>query len=88
MHMHYYCVKDSIFYPAEVGIIKFNLEHGFVDSYHKIIQPGKLPLGSMHDVKIHSNETHNLPYPNESCNLDETKAELMSFLEVVFYIDT
>lgn len=37
----YFCKSsDNFFVPAEIGVTRFNLEHGIVRKYHTFINPG------------------------------------------------
>lgn len=61
---NYFCqtIHGEIF-PAEIGISKYSLREGIIDSTHMFINPGKLPLGTSNDAQEHSQKTHRLPIP-------------------------
>lgn len=56
---------DDIYSPAEVSLLKFNLELGIIDTYHTLVNPGSLPTGMAYEAKLHSENWHKLtPPPN------------------------
>lgn len=50
-------------FPAELGLVKFSLNEGIVDSVHMYINPGKLPLGFSCEAQEVSENTHKLKIP-------------------------
>ncbi|XP_025835039.1 protein maelstrom homolog [Agrilus planipennis] len=74
------------FIPAEIAVIKFNLQDGVIadNVFHYIIKPGKLPLGYTADATKISNETHQLPVPlgidKSEDNRHEVTEGLLKFL--------
>lgn len=39
--MNYFCKTDAdVYYPAEIGIVKFSLEDGLKDCFHRFVDPG------------------------------------------------
>lgn len=51
------------YYPAELGLVRFSINGGITKKYHKLINPGKLPLGHAFQAKDHAEKTHQLPTP-------------------------
>lgn len=52
---------DGTYLPNEVGIVKYSLNHGIQDIFHKFINPGPIPVGYTSDAKAHSETTHQIP---------------------------
>lgn len=41
IHVNIFCKTDAdVYYPAEIGIVKFTLEDGVKDIFHRFIDPG------------------------------------------------
>lgn len=84
----FYCRSDKRHYPAEIALLRFNLNYGVLDSniYHAIVQPGRLPLGYAAEAKDRAAETHQLQYPfeNDACNFGEIMENIRQFLKVDF----
>ncbi|XP_063230142.1 protein maelstrom homolog isoform X2 [Bacillus rossius redtenbacheri] len=85
MHVNYYCASDQgVYYPAEVGLVKFSLAGGVQDFYHKILNPGQFPTGSFRNAMEHSKETHNLPCPPDpkiaEADFNKIDKEIKEFL--------
>jgi hypothetical protein len=59
---HFYENKSDIF-PCEIGIAKFSLKEGVIDSLGMTINPGALPVGASDEAIKHSQETHQFPIP-------------------------
>ncbi|XP_062551943.1 protein maelstrom homolog [Armigeres subalbatus] len=61
---NYFCKTYTEEYvPAEMALIKYNLELGVLDRLHLLINPVKLPLGLAHEARNYSEESHELPTP-------------------------
>lgn len=82
--MFYYCYRHKKYYPAEIGVCKFNLKNGIDKIFHAIIHPGELPLGSAYDAIEKSKDTHQLPLPDENkpSNVDKVFYDLKKFVMV------
>lgn len=84
----FYCRSDKRHYPAEIALLRFNLNYGVLDSniYHVITQPGRLPLGYAAEAKDRAAESHQLPYPfeDDACNFGEIMENIRQFLKVDF----
>ncbi|XP_017769655.1 PREDICTED: protein maelstrom homolog isoform X2 [Nicrophorus vespilloides] len=68
-----YCDSNQKHYPAEVAMVRFNLNEGIEDGnmFSSIIQPGRIPIGYTLTVRQKSGETHQIPEPtiDSECNL-------------------
>ncbi|KAF5281966.1 hypothetical protein FQA39_LY00490 [Lamprigera yunnana] len=87
IHVNYFChcTSNDRYYPAEVGIVKFNLRHGVLEEnvYNEICKPGTLPLGYLSEAKLISDEIHKIPPPmfsDTENNLPEIAGSLWKFI--------
>ncbi|XP_044253893.1 protein maelstrom 1 [Tribolium madens] len=83
-HLTYYPSEDKYFI-CELAVAAVSLKSGIEDVFHRIVKPGKLPLGFYGGALNHSKETHQLleivqdePYEN---NTHEVFTELTYFLK-------
>ncbi|XP_976484.2 protein maelstrom isoform X1 [Tribolium castaneum] len=84
-HLAYYPTEDKYFI-CEIAIAAVSLKNGVEDVFHRIVKPGKLPLGYYGGALTHSKETHQMlelvqdePYEN---NTREVFNEMTSFLKL------
>ncbi|KAF5308908.1 hypothetical protein FQR65_LT00608 [Abscondita terminalis] len=87
IHVNYfcYCNTDKRYYPAEVGIAKFDLLNGVTDNnvFNAICKPGSLPLGYSSLAKKVSEDSHQIPPPmtyDTDYNLQEVAESLWEFI--------
>ncbi|KAK4886091.1 hypothetical protein RN001_002362 [Aquatica leii] len=87
IHINYfcYCNANKRYYPAEIGIAKFNLRTGIIQDnlFNMICKPGSLPLGYLSLAKQISEDSHQIPPPMSSetdYNLDEVAYLLWKFI--------
>ncbi|XP_075233657.1 germ-plasm component protein maelstrom [Lycorma delicatula] len=74
IHINYYCETDTRhFIPAEIAIAKFNLEDGIIDTLHRYVSPGNLPLGYRFIATEHINNTHKTPIDWDKGETDMNK---------------
>lgn len=68
MSASYYFVapNSKAAYPAEIGMAKFNLEDGLIDTLHIKVDPGELPVGCASFLKEHADKTHGYDVPPTS----------------------
>lgn len=85
VHVHYFCYRNEKYYPAEIGVCRFNFQEGTKGVYHSIIHPGRLPLGSHFDAMQKSGDSHHLPVPSEDkdSNVNEVFSLFHEFLMVI-----
>uniref|UniRef100_A0A182W4I4 HMG box domain-containing protein n=1 Tax=Anopheles minimus TaxID=112268 RepID=A0A182W4I4_9DIPT len=57
------CTFEGIYLPAELGVVKYNLECGVTDRMHMHIHLDEIPLGAALSVQTHTKATHQLPLP-------------------------
>ncbi|CAH0387253.1 unnamed protein product [Bemisia tabaci] len=85
-HVNYYFVnnKDGFHVPAEVGLVKFNLEQGLQGAFHFFIKPYEnyFPLGYAGEAKIHREKTHRIPLnvPDARQNMTVVYKKIRQFL--------
>jgi protein maelstrom len=87
IHINYlthYPAEDK-FYICEIAVSAVCLRNGVVDVFHRLVKPGKLPLGFYGSAKTHSKLTHQLlefcheePYED---NTEEVFTEMVSFMK-------
>ncbi|CAG5043626.1 unnamed protein product [Parnassius apollo] len=65
MDVNFYCKAGTHYIIGESTVLRFNLKDGIKDNYHEIINPGSIPTGYAHDVKLGSQEL-GLEMPDES----------------------
>lgn len=77
-------VTENIYFICEIAISAFSLKNGIEEIFHRIVQPGKLPLGYAGPARAHSKETHQLfdlvqdePFPN---NTHEVFQDMINFM--------
>ncbi|XP_028143294.1 protein maelstrom homolog [Diabrotica virgifera virgifera] len=87
IHINTFCYHASgdRYYPAEIAISCFSLEDGVLPQnvFHKIIKPGRLPLGYASDAKKQSEDSHQLPIPltgDDDDNVEEVYTEMKEFI--------
>ncbi|XP_053663277.1 protein maelstrom homolog [Anopheles marshallii] len=69
--------------PAELGVVKYNLQSGVMDRLHLYFNPGEIPLGAAHSMQTHTKQTHQLPLPPNAwgtTDKNEIAVKLISFL--------
>ncbi|XP_073526957.1 protein maelstrom homolog [Phyllobates terribilis] len=54
-------VCEQRFVPCEIGCVRYSLQCGVIDSFHKFIDPGVLPLGFRYHCQAGSAATHQIP---------------------------
>lgn len=87
VHCNFFCYANSSdeFLPAEIGVLAFNLREGVKPEniFHRMIEPGPLPIGYAFSAKQHSQETHmiNLPSEDQQNNQFEVYMALREFIE-------
>ncbi|KAM4046729.1 protein maelstrom homolog isoform 2-T2 [Anomaloglossus baeobatrachus] len=54
-------VCEQRFVPCEIGCVRYSLQEGVIDSFHKFIDPGELPLGFRYYCQAGSAATHQIP---------------------------
>lgn len=83
--VNYFCkTSTDLFVPAELAMVRYNLELGVQDKLHELINPGKLPLGMALQAKQYSEETHDLPVPPNALgenDLDNVMQKILNFTE-------
>lgn len=83
--IEYFCrLNDDTYIPAELGMIKFNLEDGVKDQLHMHINPGRIPSGSNYEAYRHTKNTHKLPFPPNALGLtdgEEIAEKVLCFLD-------
>ncbi|RZB39135.1 Maelstrom domain containing protein [Asbolus verrucosus] len=89
-HLIYYPAEDE-YLLCEIAICAFNLKNGIENVFHRIIKPGKLPLGFYGGALTHSKETHQLleivqeePFEN---NTEEVFSDIICFMKRFAAID-
>uniref|UniRef100_A0A1Q3EW40 Putative maelstrom n=1 Tax=Culex tarsalis TaxID=7177 RepID=A0A1Q3EW40_CULTA len=82
---NYFCVSlTGEYVPAELAIIRYNLNEGVMDRLNILIDPKDLPLGMALDAATHSNETHKLPVPPDAlgeANCEKILRLILKFLK-------
>lgn len=90
-HVNYLTkVKDN-FYPAEVGLLKFSIDDGIIDTINFHLNSGKLPIGYENAARQRAEDTHQLPInTNFGISTSSAKQKIMDFLNTddVNYIFT
>lgn len=74
---------QGTYLPAELGVVKFCLEHGVMDRMHMYINLSEIPVGAALSVNTHTKKTHNLPLPPNAFGTessDEVAQCLLNFL--------
>lgn len=86
MSCNYFCKTSTEAYvPAELSLIKYNLELGVLDKYHQLIDPVRLPLGLAHEAMTYSDQTHELPTPPNAMGETDFYAVLQKILNFTDY---
>ena len=55
---------EGKFLPMELGLVTYSLAEGVCTPFHRFTDPGPVPMGYMHKVMTHVNETHRIPLSN------------------------
>ncbi|XP_052869742.1 protein maelstrom homolog isoform X2 [Anopheles cruzii] len=80
----YFCEDtEGNFIPAEMAVVRFNLERGVHDKLHVRIDPQRLPIGMAYLAMKHAEEDHQLPVPPNAkgeTDLNMITSLLLSFL--------
>lgn len=83
--VNYFCkTSKDLFVPAELAMVRYNLESGVQAKLHELINPVKLPLGLALEAKQFSEETHDLPLPPNALgetDLDNVLQKILSFTD-------
>jgi len=62
IHANYFCITEGeTFHPAELAVTEFSLAEGVGQTYHTIINSGRIPLGYRHDAMLKSETVHRIP---------------------------
>lgn len=86
MSCNYFCkTSTEVYVPAELALIKYNLELGVLDKYHQLINPVRLPLGLAHEAMTYSEQTHELPTPPNAMGETDFDALLQKILSFTDY---
>ncbi|CAH2041645.1 unnamed protein product, partial [Iphiclides podalirius] len=83
MDVNFYCKAGTHYVIGESTVLRFNLRDGIIDNYHEIINPGSIPTGYAHDVKLGSSEL-GLTMPDESLprsNYMQILANIVDYLK-------
>ncbi|XP_013162300.1 PREDICTED: protein maelstrom homolog [Papilio xuthus] len=84
LDVNYYCkVSDSYYLIGECSMLRFSLAGGIEETYHKIINPGFIPIGYANDVKMGCME-NGLEMPDECkprSDYLEIQAHLLDYLQ-------
>ncbi|XP_058061493.1 protein maelstrom homolog [Anopheles bellator] len=80
----YFCEdSEGNYIPAEMAVVRFNLEQAVHDKLHVRIDPQRLPLGMAYLATKHAEEDHKLPVPPNAkgeTDLNMITSQLLSFL--------
>lgn len=83
---NYFCKTYTEEYvPAELALIKYNLELGVLDKLHMFINPVKLPLGLAHEARNYSEDSHELPTPPNAMGESDFRTLLHMILDFTNY---
>lgn len=86
MSCNYFCkTSTEAFVPAEIALIKYNLELGVLDKLHELINPVRLPLGLAHEALTYSEQTHELPTPPNAMGETDFYTVLQKILSFTDY---
>lgn len=72
-------------FPAELGLLKFSLRKGIIDSLHVKISPGKMPFGAAYLSLEKSKQTHKYRISSNEENVDDDDGE-SSFILILLKI--
>ncbi|XP_066146624.1 protein maelstrom isoform X1 [Euwallacea fornicatus] len=87
VHCNIFCYlgAEDRFWPAEIALLAFDLKDGVKPEnvFHRMVQPGPLPIGYKFDAKKHSEETHliSIPFDDDKSNMETIYYELKLFIE-------
>lgn len=83
---NYFCkTSTELYVPAELALVKYNLESGVLDKHHELIDPVKLPLGLAHEALMYSEQTHELPTPPKAMGETDFYTVLQKILNFTDY---
>ena len=72
----YIChVEKGNYFPCEISAIEYSIECGIIRSWHKFVDPGKIPTGYRWEAQNRSEQTHKIPI--EKFELAEDNYELI-----------
>ena len=58
----YIChVEKGNYFPCEISAIEYSIECGIIRSWHKFVDPGKIPTGYRWEAQNRSEQTHKVP---------------------------
>lgn len=73
---------QSRYYPCELGLVQFSIKNGITKKFHKLLNPGPLPLGHAFLAKDHGDKTHQLPVPPKALGEPEFDLVLSEMIEL------
>lgn len=53
--------QEGLYLPNEIGLVEYTFRDGIKGSYHRLINPGGVPVGYYGEAKLHSEKFHQLP---------------------------
>eukprot|EP00800_Vazella_pourtalesii_P004549 TRINITY_DN1523_c0_g1_i2.p1 TRINITY_DN1523_c0_g1~~TRINITY_DN1523_c0_g1_i2.p1 ORF type:complete len:765 (+),score=147.47 TRINITY_DN1523_c0_g1_i2:161-2296(+) len=68
-------VEKGNYFPCEIAVIEYSIDSGIVRSWHKFIDPGKIPTGYRWEAQNRSEQTHKVPI--EKFELAENNYQLI-----------
>ncbi|XP_070501943.1 protein maelstrom homolog isoform X2 [Chironomus tepperi] len=81
-HVNYQVKVKNDFYPIELGMVKYSIDEGVMDSLHIHINSSPLPIGNENLARVMSEDTHQLPVnTNFGKSFNEANVELTKFLD-------
>lgn len=81
---HFCKTSADVYIPAELSMVRYNLEAGVQARLHELINPVKLPLGMALDASQLSDETHELPIPPNAMgetDLEDILHKILNFTD-------
>lgn len=86
LSFNYFCkTTTDVYVPAEMAVLKYNLEMGVLDRMHEFVDPGNLPLGLAYEANLFSEETHQLPIPPNAMGEKDFSVLLDKLLNFIDY---
>lgn len=82
---HFCKTSTDVFIPAELAMVRYNLETGVQAKLHELMNPVKLPLGMALEAKQYSEETHDLPLPPNAMGETDFDNVLQNILNFTDY---
>lgn len=82
-HVNYRVKIKDQYYPNEIGLLKFSLDQGILETLHFHLDPGTLPIGYVSEANYRAEKTHQIPFDSKmGIPIQSAKDQILSFMDI------